>query len=258
MTPEEVKAFCESNAIRFVDVKFVDLFGQWQHITRPIHELNDWSDVNRSPWANGYGFDGSSIRGFQKIEESDMLLVPDPETFESAPLPAKVGPSGAFTITGLVPGTYQIAITDAENVPDETYVKSVLLDNTDAINPRLVITGEPRGPMEIVLGTTTGQVEVKVTNAKQDPVAGARVVLVPDLARRQHFDLYQVQTTLERGEVGFGGLPPGEYQAFAWESVEDGAWWDPAFLQRYDGLGKAVHVTAGAPQTIDLTLLPPH
>ena len=42
MTPEEIKAFCESNAIRFVDVKFVDLFGQWQHITRPIHELNDW------------------------------------------------------------------------------------------------------------------------------------------------------------------------------------------------------------------------
>lgn len=80
MTPEEIKAFCESNAIRFVDVKFVDLFGQWQHITRPIHELNDWSTYERSPWTAGYGFDGSSIRGFQKIEESDMLLVPDPET----------------------------------------------------------------------------------------------------------------------------------------------------------------------------------
>jgi glutamine synthetase len=61
-------------------VKFVDLFGLWQHITRPAHELNDWTDVARSPWANGWGFDGSSIRGFQKIEESDMLLVPDPET----------------------------------------------------------------------------------------------------------------------------------------------------------------------------------
>ena len=80
MTPEEIKAYCEQNGVRFVDVKFVDLFGQWQHITRPIRELNDWTDYNRSPWRNGYGFDGSSIRGFQKIEESDMLLVPDPET----------------------------------------------------------------------------------------------------------------------------------------------------------------------------------
>jgi len=80
MTPEEIKAYCEQNGVRFVDVKFVDLFGQWQHITRPIRELNDWTDYNRSPWRNGYGFDGSSIRGFQSIEESDMLLVPDPET----------------------------------------------------------------------------------------------------------------------------------------------------------------------------------
>ncbi|GIW18085.1 MAG: type I glutamate--ammonia ligase [Tepidiforma sp.] len=80
MTPEEIKAYCEQNGVRFVDVKFVDLFGQWQHITRPIRELNDWTDYDRSPWRNGYGFDGSSVRGFQKIEESDMLLIPDPET----------------------------------------------------------------------------------------------------------------------------------------------------------------------------------
>ena len=80
MTPEEIKSFSEANGIRFVDVKFVDLFGLWQHLTRPIHELNDWTDVTRSPWANGWGFDGSSIRGFQKIEESDMLLIPDPST----------------------------------------------------------------------------------------------------------------------------------------------------------------------------------
>ena len=80
MTPEEIKGFCEQNGIRFVDVKFVDLFGLWQHLTRPIHQLNDWSDYEKSPWRQGYGFDGSSIRGFQKIEESDMLLVPDPAT----------------------------------------------------------------------------------------------------------------------------------------------------------------------------------
>jgi glutamine synthetase len=80
VTPEEIKGYCEQNGIRFVDVKFVDLFGLWQHLTRPIHQLNDWSDYEKSPWTQGYGFDGSSIRGFQKIEESDMLLVPDPAT----------------------------------------------------------------------------------------------------------------------------------------------------------------------------------
>jgi glutamine synthetase len=47
MTPEAIKGFCEQNHIRFVDVKFVDLFGLWQHITRPIHELNDWTDLRK-------------------------------------------------------------------------------------------------------------------------------------------------------------------------------------------------------------------
>jgi hypothetical protein len=211
----------------------------------------------------GYKMDGRiSIEGNSGPGADAMTagikiqLMPDPETFESAPMPAKVGPNGAFTITGLVPGTYQIAIMDAENVPFGTYVKSVLLDNTDAINPRLVIGNEPRTPLEIVLSTTIGRMAVKVTDAKQDPVAGAKVVLVPDPARRQHFDLYQTETTAERGEVGFGDVPPGDYVAFAWKDVEDGAWWDPAFLQKYDGLGKPVHVNAGAAQTIEITVLP--
>jgi hypothetical protein len=211
----------------------------------------------------GYKMDGKiRIEGSSGPEadamtaEMKIQLVPDPETFASAPLPAKVGPNGLFTITGLVPGRYQIAITDAEKVPFGTYVKSAQLDNMDAINPRLVITTEPGTPLEIVLGTETGRVAVQVTDAAQAPAAGAKVVLVPDAARRQHFDLFHSQTSTELGEVGFSVLPPGDYIAFAWQNVEDGAWWDPAFLQKYDGLGKSVHITAGATQNIELRTLP--
>src|SRR5206468_857201 len=56
------------------DLKFIDLPGLWQHFSVPVSELSD--DV----WVSGFGFDGSSIRGFQKIQESDMLLIPDPKT----------------------------------------------------------------------------------------------------------------------------------------------------------------------------------
>lgn len=137
MTPEEIKAFCEANAIRFVDVKFVDLFGQWQHITRPIHELNDWSDYNRSPWRNGYGFDGSSIRGFQKIEESDMLLIPDPET-------ALIDPfiqSPTLSVIANVedPVTRQAYTRDARYVAQkaEKYLKETGVGDTVYIGPEL-------------------------------------------------------------------------------------------------------------------------
>lgn len=61
--------------IQFCDMKLTDLFGQWQHVTIPISYVMD-----EDFWQNGHGFDGSSIRGFKAIEESDMLLIPDPET----------------------------------------------------------------------------------------------------------------------------------------------------------------------------------
>ena len=60
--------------VKFVDFKFTDMPGLWQHFTVPITELNE------SAISTGFGFDGSSIRGFKDIHESDMLLVPDLKT----------------------------------------------------------------------------------------------------------------------------------------------------------------------------------
>ena len=74
MTPEEVLKFAKEKGARMVDIKFIDLPGVWQHFSVPIHELSEESFVEGIP------FDGSSIRGFQAINESDMLLIPDPNT----------------------------------------------------------------------------------------------------------------------------------------------------------------------------------
>ncbi len=73
-TPKDVIEFARSAGLKVVDVKFVDLPGTWQHFTVPLSELEE--DV----FTSGLGFDGSSIRGFQAIHESDMLLIPDPNT----------------------------------------------------------------------------------------------------------------------------------------------------------------------------------
>ncbi len=73
-TPEEVIESARTLGLKIVDFKFVDLPGTWQHFSATIGELTE--DV----FAEGVGFDGSSIRGFQAIHESDMLLIPDPAT----------------------------------------------------------------------------------------------------------------------------------------------------------------------------------
>jgi glutamine synthetase len=80
MTPEEVLAFIKQNNIQIVDLKFNDLPGLWQHFSMPAGELTDADNPTRGIWVDGIGFDGSSIRGFKQIQESDMLLVPDAQT----------------------------------------------------------------------------------------------------------------------------------------------------------------------------------
>ena len=74
MTPSEVVALAKENDIKVVDLKFMDMPGMWQHCSIMVDELTE--DL----FEEGAGFDGSSIRGFQAINESDMLLFPDPTT----------------------------------------------------------------------------------------------------------------------------------------------------------------------------------
>src|SRR5438105_10547933 len=73
-TAAEVLEFAAERGVEMVDLKFVDLPGTWQHMSLPLAAL-DADDFD-----TGLGFDGSSIRGFQEIHESDMLLMPDSST----------------------------------------------------------------------------------------------------------------------------------------------------------------------------------
>jgi len=80
MTPHEVLKYVQDHGIKIIDLKFNDLPGLWQHFSMPATELTELDDLTKTIWAEGVGFDGSSIRGFQKIQESDMIMIPDPKT----------------------------------------------------------------------------------------------------------------------------------------------------------------------------------
>src|SRR3970282_1426421 len=74
MKPNDVMALIKEQKVQVVDLRFIDLPGLWQHFSVTTREFS--IDV----FEEGIGFDGSSIRGFQAIQESDMLLFPDPTT----------------------------------------------------------------------------------------------------------------------------------------------------------------------------------
>ncbi len=79
MTPSDVLKYAEKHGARLVDLKFIDLPGIWQHTTVTIAQLKEDS------FEEGFGLDGSSIRGWQPINASDMLLIPDPTTVRMDP-----------------------------------------------------------------------------------------------------------------------------------------------------------------------------
>ncbi len=81
MTPKEVINFAKENDVKMVDLKFTDFVGMWQHFTIPL------SEVDEGFFDDGHGFDGSSIRGWQPIHASDMLVIPDPKTAKIDPFP---------------------------------------------------------------------------------------------------------------------------------------------------------------------------
>ena len=99
-TPADVLNMAREAGVKIFDFRFVDLLGTWQH-TSKSHE-----DVDEDLFDDGVGFDGSSIRGFQAINESDMLMMPDPTTAQTGRRPrvriARYMPSASWRIGALI------------------------------------------------------------------------------------------------------------------------------------------------------------
>src|SRR3982750_4820073 len=117
-TPKDVRKLAEEAGARIVDLRFVDLPGVWQHFSLPAKELSD--DL----FTDGIGFDGSSIRGYQQIQESDMLLIADPETAYVDPVPEAPTPSMICNV--LDPVTRESYTRDPRHISQkaEAYLKS--------------------------------------------------------------------------------------------------------------------------------------
>lgn len=129
MTPREVLLFAKDNNVQMVDLKFIDWPGQWQHFTVPLAELTEDS------FEAGFGFDGSSIRGWQPINMSDMLVLPDPDTAQIDPF---IKVATLSLICNIVdPITKEPYTRDPRNIARkaESFLKSTGLADTAFFGP---------------------------------------------------------------------------------------------------------------------------
>ena len=129
MTPKEVLDMAKENGAKLVDLRFMDFPGLWQHFSVPIGELEEAS------FEDGFGFDGSSIRGWQPIHASDMLVIPDAETAKMDPFYA--APTLTLICNIVDPVTREPYTRDPRNIARkaDAYLKSSGIGDVAYIGP---------------------------------------------------------------------------------------------------------------------------
>lgn len=159
---------------------------------------------------------------------------------------------GAFAFTAVLPDHYDIAIS---GLPEGHYIKSVASGGRDVLLTGLDLTRGAPGPVEIVLGANAGQAAGVVQNDRQEPVAGATVVLVPqERERRSVPQYYRSVTSDDTGGFTFDNLAPGAYKVYGWSEVEPGAYYDPDFMRRFENAGESLTVREGSRDEIKVRL----
>jgi len=128
-TPTDVMKLVKDKNIRVIDIRFMDFPGVWQHFTVPATELDE------SSFEDGFGFDGSSIRGWQPINASDMLVVPDASTAKMDPFFAE--PTLVLIGNIVDPVTLEPYSRDPRHIAQkaEAYLKQSGIGDTVFIGP---------------------------------------------------------------------------------------------------------------------------
>jgi len=167
---------------------------------------------------------------------------------------AHVYGDGSFEWKNVPAGRYYIQISDASALPD-WFLKSALAAGRDISDSGLTMNGGS-AMLDLVASANGAAVDGTATDAKDKPVADVVIVAVPEVRLRNRPDRYRKAVTDQSGHFALRGLPPGDYTLFAWESVDDEAYYNPEFLKSYEGAGKALHVSEGERTSVQLRTIP--
>jgi len=167
---------------------------------------------------------------------------------------AHVNADGSFEWTDVPAGRYFVQISDASRMPD-WFLRSVAAGGRDVSDSGLTVSGGMTA-LDLVASANGAVAEGAAANEKNEPVADAVVVAVPEARFRDRPDRYRKAVTDQSGRFTLRGLPPGDYTMFAWESVDGEAYYNPEFLKAYEGQGKALHVSEGERVSVQLKAIP--
>jgi hypothetical protein len=160
------------------------------------------------------------------------------------------GEDGTFALPGSPEGTLRVTMP---NLPPGLYLKEALLDGADALNTFTRFSAS--GQLELIVSSRGGLLDGVVTDDQRRPLQGIQTVLIPDNLRHRP-ELFKRVLSDSNGRFNISGIAPGDYQIFAWEDLEDYAYFDPSVLPRFQARGKPVRISESSRQTMDLTVIP--
>jgi hypothetical protein len=166
---------------------------------------------------------------------------------------AGVNTDGTFEWKNVPAGHYSIQLSDASSMPD-WFLKSVTAGR-DTVDSGFSVSGGTT-VVDLVASANGAVTEGIATNQKDEPIADAVVVAVPETRFRSHPDRYRKAVTDQSGHFILRGLPPGDYTLFAWESVDGEAYYNPEFLKNYEGQGRALSLGEGERKSVQLRVIP--
>ena len=211
--------------------------------------------------------EGGELSTMQDFDRIRVRLIPADRLARSAlpnsPQSQTLNPDGTFRIDNVKPGQYQVMIcmalasnssNCARNTPN-FYLKDARFDHMDVLNRPLQFAGIAPTPLDIVLSRKPGRIEGVVMNDKRQPVAGIRTVLISD-QNRDRIGLYKFAETDQAGRFTIRGITPGAYKVFAWEALEENAYFDSDLMQRFEAYGTPVRVSESDELPTEVKLIP--
>ena len=202
--------------------------------------------------------DGPELSTFTGLDRIRVQLSPSLDGLISSnfltsqPQPQALNTDGTFKVDNVSPGEYRVSVTA---LPPGYYVKEARLDQTDVLDQPMRFSGTVSGPLEVVVSANGGQIEGTVVNDKQKPVPGIQAVLIPARGINR-FDLYKTSVTDDKGRFTIRGITPGDYKIYAWEALEQNAWFDSDLLRQYEQKGSFMHITEGAKEPVEVKIIP--
>jgi len=215
---------------------------------------------------------GGSIRGRLRIEASSTTRLDPGQMFlllrsadgdddalgaftltEGFSTLTHVNADGSFEWKNVPAGRYTVQLSETSAMPD-WFLKTMTPSRDGADSGFSVSSGVTM--LDVVASANGAATDGIATNQKDEPVADAVIVAVPEARFRSRPDHYRKALTDQSGRFILRGMPPGDYTLFAWESVDGEAYYNPEFLRSYEGQGKALHVNEAERVSVRLRVVP--